>query len=144
VIGDVACAASDAKVEVFPFETTMGRPDFLASAATKQMAPREDDPEWLNRALNARQLRTLLRERGADTTDVPGVAERWNPFDADERAALREKYADDMHWLAAGANGLATLTEELDPTRARKTLPYGPEIRGQGHDIEERRVAQPR
>ncbi|WP_299730054.1 hypothetical protein [uncultured Tateyamaria sp.] len=144
VIADVSCAAPLAQIEVIPFEVSAGRPDLMLSACTGHVAPRDATPEWLNRSPNARQLRALLAERGEDPRDVPNTPDRWSPFDATGRAALRESYADDMHWLVAGADGLATLTEELDQTRAGKTPPHGPHHRGQGHDIEERRMAQPR
>lgn len=144
VIGDVACAAPKSEVDVMPFEVSSARPDALIAACTGQAAPYDHSPEWLNRRPNTAQLRALLIERGEDVGDVPDTNERWNPFDAPARAALRETYADDMHWLVAGANGLATLTEELDPTRVRNTSPHGPRNRGQEHDRQERRMAHPR
>ena len=143
VVADVACAAPLAQIEVIPFEKSAGRPDLMLSACTGHATPRDTAPEWLNRAPNAGQLRALLMERGDNAIDVPDTTERWSPFDETGRAALREAYADDMHWLVAGADGLATLTEELDQTRAGKTLPHGPN-RGRGYDIKERRMAQSR
>ena len=144
VIEDVACAAPKTKIEVVPFETISGRCDHLFTACTEQGAPRAHNAEWLNRAPTAAQLRSILTERGEDSSSLPDTCERWNPFDAAARAALRETYADDMHWLVAGANGLAKLTEEFGPARARNTLPHGPQNRGQGHDKQEGRVAHPR
>ncbi|MFL4472002.1 hypothetical protein ACERZ8_19750 [Tateyamaria armeniaca] len=144
VVADVSCAAPLAQIEVIPFEVSVGRPDLMLSACTGHAAPRDNAPEWLNRAPNAAQLHALLTERGEDAGAVPNRPARWSPFDRAGHAALREAYADDMHWLVAGADGLATLTEELDQTRAGKTPPHGPHHRGQGHDIEERRMAQPR
>ena len=143
VVSDVSCAAPLAQIEVIPFEVSAGRPDLMLTAATDHAACRDTAPEWLNRAPTAAQLRALLAERGEDAAAVPDIDARWSPFDTHDRAALREAYADDMHWLVAGANGLATLTEELDQTRAGKNLPHGPYKRGQGYDIEERRMAQP-
>ncbi|MEL6808060.1 MAG: hypothetical protein AAFO97_09790 [Pseudomonadota bacterium] len=143
VVSEVSCAAPLAQIEVIPFEVSAGRPDLMLSAATDHAAPRDAAAEWLNRAPTAAQLRTILAERGENPDVIAHNEGRWNPFDTHARAALREAYADDMHWLVSGANGLATLTEELDQTRAGKTLPHGPHKRGQGHDIEERRMAQP-
>ncbi|MEO0379667.1 MAG: hypothetical protein AAF252_05315 [Pseudomonadota bacterium] len=143
VIADVSCAAPLAKIEVIPFEASVGKPDLMLTAVTDHPAPRDTAPEWLNRAPTAAQLRALLAERGDDAAAVPDTDGRWSPFNASERAALREAYADDIHWLVGGANGLAKLTENLDQTRAGKNLPYGPHKRGQGYDIEERRMAQP-
>lgn len=144
VITDVSCAAPLAKIEIVPFEASVGAPDRMLEAVTGHAAPRDAAPEWLNRSPTAAQLRTVLAERGEDAEAVPYSDGRWNPFDTAGRAALREAYADDMHWLVAGADGLATLTEELDHTRAGNTLPRGPRNKGHGHDIEERRMAHPR
>ncbi len=142
VVGDVACAAPHALIEVIPFEASAGRPDLTLAVCTDRAAPRDVTPDWLNRGPDARHLRRLLAERGDDANAIPDTDGRWTPFDAAARAALREAYADDMHWLVAGADGLAKLTEELDQTRAGQTPPLAPN-RGQGHDIEERRMAHP-
>jgi len=144
VVTDVSCAAPKTRINVIPFEKAAGRPDLLLSACAGQPTPRDATPEWLNRAPDAPALRALLAERGEDPAAVADTTGRWSPFDKTARANLREAYGDDMHWLVAGADGLATLTEELDHTRAGQTLPPGPRTRGQGHDIEERRLAQPR
>lgn len=144
VVGDVACAAPHAKIEVIPFEVSAGRPDHFMSACIDQPAPRARATEWLNRAPTGAELRALLIERGENADTIPDTQGRWTPFDAPARATLREAYADDMHWLVAGADGLATLTEELDHTRARKTSPYGPPNKGQEYDQQERRMAHPR
>lgn len=144
VVGDVACAVPHAAIEVIPFEVSAGHPDKYLAACTGQPAPDAHTAEWLNRAPSAAQLRALLVERGEDANAVPQMQGRWTPFDAQARAALREAYADDMHWLVAGADGLATLTEELDQTRASTTSPPGPPNRGQGYDTQERRMAHPR
>lgn len=143
VIVDVACAAPKARIVVIPFERAIGRADAVVSACTGLDTPRDGAPEWLNRAPDAATLRAILADRGEDPDQVPDGAGRWTPFDAATRAQLRENYADDMHWLIAGADGLATLTEDLDHKSAGQTLPMGPMTKGQGHDIEERRVAQP-
>jgi hypothetical protein len=143
VIGDVACAAPSAKIEVIPFEVSAGRPEMILRAASGQAVPSDAVPDWLNRAPTVSHLRTILADRGDDPMAVSDATGRWSPFDAAARAHLREAYADDMHWLVAGADGLATLTEELDHRRAGITPPRGPQTRGQGHDIEERRMAHP-
>ena len=144
VINDVACAVPSANIDVIPFEVSAGRPDLILGTATDQPAPRDAAPEWLNRAPTTSDLQAILADRGDDPAAVPHTTGRWSPFDTAARAHLREAYADDMHWLVAGADGLATLTEKLDHTRAGTTLPYGLQTRGQGHDIQERRMAHPR
>jgi len=143
VVTDVACAASDASVQVLPFECFAGRPDAMLSAITAQAAPADPDPIWLNRAPSIPKLKTLLRERGQDPAILPEGVGRWMPFDQLEMAQLREGYDDDMHWLISGANGLAKLTETSDRERAGQTPPFGPPTRGQYDGEQERRMAHP-
>jgi hypothetical protein len=143
VIADVSCAAPHARIEILPFEASAGRPDLMLASCLDRIVPRADDVEWLNRRPGTQDLRAILAERGEDPDLIPAGSERWTPFDRESHAALREAYADDMHWLVAGADGLASLTEDQDHTRAGQTPPRGPMTRGQGHDSEERRLAQP-
>lgn len=143
VVADVSCAAPQATIKVLPFERFTGRADRFLEAAAACHAPVDGDPRWLNRSPDAHALRDCLAERGSDPDMIAASDGRWAPFDAAQRAALRENYADDMHWLIAGANGLATLTEDTDRTRAGHTLPPGSENRGHPNDIEKRRLAQP-
>lgn len=143
VVTDVACAAPRARIEVVPFEAAASRPHVTFAACTGVAVRDDTTSEWLNRSADCGTLRHLLAERGEDVNAIPDQDGRWTPFDAAARAALREAYAEDMHWLVAGADGLATLTEELDHTCAGKTPPMDPRPRGQKHDIEQRRMAQP-
>ena len=62
-------------------------------------------------------------------------------FDSAQTAALREAYADDLFWLRAGADGLATLIEENGPGQAGEHPPTGQTTRGHDNDDEERRMA---
>ena len=144
VITDVACAAPGARIIVAPFETAAARPDTMLTLAAGTQAPVDHAADRLNRAPSADDLRAILVDRGEDPDQIAAGAGRWTPFDIAARAALREAYADDMLWLVAGADGLATLTEELDHTRAGQTPPHGPLTRGRGHDKQERRMAEPR
>ncbi len=61
---------------------------------------------------------------------------RWHPFDSAQTAALREAYADDLLWLRAGADGLATLIEENGPGQAGEHPPAGQTTRGHANDDE--------
>lgn len=143
VISDAACAAPDAKVQVLPFECFAGRPEAMLSAMSSGAAPNDPEAIWLNRAPSIPALKTLLSERGEDPAVLPDGAGRWMPFDAAQTAQLRELYHEDMHWLIAGADGLATLTETPDRERAGTTPPFGPPIRGQHDGEQERRMAHP-
>jgi len=143
VVADVSCAAPHAAIKVLPFERFAGRADRFLAVTAGCAAPLDADPRWLNRSPEVHALRACLSERGSDPETIAATEGRWSPFDTGQRASLREAYADDMHWLIAGANGLATLTEDMDRTRAGHTQPPGPENRGHPNDIEKRRLAQP-
>ena len=141
VIADVSCATFGADIQVLPFERFAGKPNAMLRAATGIDAPADATSAWLNRAPGVRELRALLSERGEDQNQIADDGGRWVPFDRHQRATLAENYADDIFWLAAGANGLATLTEDWDQKRAGQTPPFGPSLRGQSND-QERRMAQ--
>ena len=55
---------------------------------------------------------------------------------------LREAYADDLMWLAAGADGLARLVDDPDNTRAGPNPPMTEMTRGRCDDHQEGRLAQ--
>lgn len=143
VIADVACAVPDAKIVVVPFERTAGRPDAMFRGVTGLYGPRNASQTWLNRSPSVPELRGMLEDRGDNPDRITGMTPRWTPFDPTAIAAMREAYMDDIHWLTAGADGLATLTEELGQRGAGQTLPHGPLTRGQPHDDQERRLAEP-
>lgn len=146
VITDLACAAPDIEIVVIPFEAQAGRPADLLGTALDMEAPVDTEQRWLNRSPDLPVLRHQMREQGANPEVLPDGHGRWQPFTADQTAMLRENYADDMHWLIAGADGLARLTEDARPKRADKSLPTGAIIKGQGYDEGqlERRMAQHR
>lgn len=143
VVADVSCAAPLAQIRILPFERFVGRADRALAATIDHVTPRDADPRWKNRSPSASALRACLIERGSDPSMVPEGDRRWAPFNSEQSASLREAYADDMHWLTAGANGLATLAEDKDHNRAGQTLPFGSWNRGYAHDITEGRLAQP-
>lgn len=144
VVTDVACAVPSARLVVVPFERTAGRPDAMFRAMTGLHGPRAGAETWLNRSPDVTQLRDILADRGEDPGMIPGTSGSWAPFDPAASAAMREAYLDDIHWLTAGADGLATLTEDLGQRGAGQTLPHGPLTRGHGYDQQERRLADPR
>jgi hypothetical protein len=134
VITDLACAVPSADVLVTPFEQSAGNPHMLLNAATGGDAPSVANVPWLNRSSNARELRRRLVDQGADPSQIPDNTPRWQPFNPQHIAQLREKYADDLHWLVAGADGLATLREDPIRKRAGTSQPAGHMTRGHGHD----------
>lgn len=143
VITDLARAVPDAQIRVMPFEGIAGRPEVLLAKGADVSAPLDTARAWFNRTPTLPELRRVLAERGMASSQLPFGMERWNPFTPDETAALRETYADDMMWLVAGADGLATLTEDQARTRAEKILPVGAQTKGHGDEHEERQLARP-
>lgn len=92
--------------------------------------------EWLNRAPDLPELRAILRDGGAEVDALPEGDGYWQPFSGAERAALREACADDLFWLRAGADGLATLIEEPRQDQAVQTPRVRAQTRGREHDQE--------
>jgi hypothetical protein len=142
VITDISCALPEVPIWVLPFEVFAGRPDDMLRAGTGIDAPLNAQSEWLNRAPDAAALRDVLFDRGVVPHLPVDSRARWQPFDTEQRAALREAYADDLHWLVSGADGMATLTEDPNRRRAGHTLPFQSQNRGHLHDKQERDVAQ--
>lgn len=143
VITDLACALPDVPFVVMTHESMASRPEAKLAVMTGTTdLPRRHAREWLNRAPDAPALRALLADRGGDPDRIAAIEGAWQPFDAAQRATMAEAYADDLFWLHAGADGLARLTDETRPDRAGSTPVAGQrKARGQGHDIEERRLA---
>ena len=144
VITDLSCALPKTEIKVLPFERFQGRPEAMLESCIEEPTPANSHSEWLNRAPDVQALRRILAERG----DISGLrllgTGRWLPFTDEQRAALREAYADDMHWLIAGADGLATLTEDTDQKKTEYIPHFAPLTKGQGHDQHQRHMAQHR
>ncbi|MEM8577322.1 MAG: hypothetical protein AAGF60_05685 [Pseudomonadota bacterium] len=139
VITDVAKALPQAELIVVPFERIAGRPRQLLRAATGQHLPLSGADIWCNRAPDVADLTEHLAARGsAHVLQTEGG--RWQPFSPLQAGLLREAYVDDMAWLSAGADGLATLWEETRPETNGDT-PAWAFRRGQGYDQRTRRLA---
>jgi len=147
VITDIACAMPDVEIQVMPFEIYAGQPEAKLRRMTggKVTVPLHHHRKWLNRGPNLEQLHHILLDRSEPADVLVRGAEagndRWHPFSAPQIAQLREKYHDDLFWLRAGADGLATLTEETSPHKTRINLAGGQTLKGQSNDIENGRVA---
>ena len=142
VITDLACAVPGAEILVLPYEEFGGMPELKLSIMTGlQDPPMKFAREWVNRSPCVAQLRQILRDRGEDPALLPQEDGRWHPFDHAQTMALRESYADDLFWLRAGADGLATLIEETGTDKTGKTPLSAQTKRGQQNGIEERRMA---
>lgn len=134
VINDLACAAPGAQIDVLTFEAVTGRPESLLHTALEKDVPTDTRGRWLNRSPDLQTLRAGLLDQGSDPDLLPDELGRWQPFTPEQTAMLRENYADDLHWLLAGADGLARLTEEKGIKRAETYLPSGARTKGQRHD----------
>lgn len=134
VITDLACAAPGAEIEVMPFEMHAGRPEPMLCAALGRDVPTDTRRRWLNRSEDLQTLRARLAEQGGDPDLLPDAVGRWQPFSPEQATRLAENYADDLHWLSAGADGLAKLTEDARPIRADTSLTPGAMTKGQGYD----------
>ncbi len=142
VIRDVAMALPKAQIIVLPYEAHGGLPEYQLSLMTGLATPpKAHAREWMNRAPGLPQLRQVLRDRGVDPGLLPDGEGRWHPFDRMQTMVLREIYADDLFWLRAGADGLATLIEETRPEKMGTTPLQALTERGQHNGIETRRLA---
>lgn len=139
VIEDVACAFPGTRIRVLPFETFGGRPETQLEVMTGRPAPKTHARGWLNATPRLPKLRAWLGREGAGS--LPEGSGRWHPFTPSQATALREIYADDLMWLAAGADGLATLVEDPDKNRAGLNPPPTELTRGSDDDDEDRRMA---
>lgn len=143
VISDIANALPGIEMRVLPFERFAGQPNRFFARAADLDAPCNAGFAPVEAAPMLPELRRVLRERGQDASGLPFGMGRWNPFTNDEHAALRERYADDLMWLTAGADGLATLTENREAARAGQTPPSLASKKGRNNELEERQMARP-
>jgi len=138
VITDMAFALPETEIRILPFEQFAGRSDAVLSTAIDRPVPYGHAASWLNRSPDTAKLRsTLAQYQGASNALPSHLAQgegRWNPFTPLQAANLHEAYADDIMWLTAGADGLATLTEDPSRKRAGQSLPSGALTKGQSHD----------
>jgi hypothetical protein len=140
VITDLACALPEAKISIARYDDYAGRPDALFTQLTGRAAPATTQGYWLNRRPDEASLRAQM---GPDAAGLrsDGLG-NWHPFSDAQAAALRETYADDLFWLTAGADGLATLTETSTAPRAGTSWPDGDRRKGHHHDSGQRKLAQ--
>jgi hypothetical protein len=141
VITDIACALPGVDLVILPHEHFASRPETRLASMTGAKVPRRGARIWLGRAPDLAALRRAVALRGGDAGLLPEGEGRWQPFDTAQRAALRDSYADDLFWLAAGADGLARLAEETGPDQAGIHPPAAQMKRGQDHDFETRHLA---
>lgn len=135
VITDIGCAMPNVRLWVLPFETFAGQPEVQLQVMTDIAVPKTHARDWLNATPKLPALREL-------TGGLPDGTGRWQPFDTRQILAMRETYSDDLMWLIAGADGLATLVK--DPNRKRLGM-YPPQqdlTRGIHYDRDDGRLAE--
>lgn len=143
VIADIAEAAPDVPIYVSPFERSVGQPDAVLSKMIGKPTPRPQETIWRNARPSISRLKTLpLSDTECSALDAASVADRWYPLAPDICDALRERYQDDIFWLRAGADGLATYHEGHSITQGGLQPPLGAMTRGQDYD-EGYRLARP-
>lgn len=134
VITDVACALPEARLIVLPHEQFASMPEARLEAMAQRPLTLPQTRDWLNRAPDLAELRRIVTARGQNPAILPDGQGRWTPFDAGQTAALRETYADDLHWLMAGAEGLADLKTWTAPAKTGQTPHSGAMTRGHTHE----------
>ncbi|MEP2717426.1 hypothetical protein [Pseudophaeobacter sp.] len=139
VITDIACAMPGVAIKVLPFETFGGRPEQQLALLTGCDAPRSHARVRLNASMRLEDLRAHLLQGTAQ--ELPQSEGRWRPFDEVQCAMLRENYADDLMWLAGGAEGLAQLVQDPEQPAAGLNPPQTDVTRGRPHDKQDRRLA---
>jgi len=138
VIAELAQGLPGARITVWTHETMAGQPAALVERLTGCRIAPQAAGAWRNPTPSLTHLRGYLDDIGADPALARGTGGRFMPFDADQRRALRDQYAEDLAWLAAGAGGLA---EYLDEAGARTLRPTG-QGRGRSDDGQPGRLAQ--
>ncbi|WP_254446456.1 hypothetical protein [Ruegeria sp. HKCCD8929] len=139
VITDIASAIPGTRLWVLPFEIFAGRPDAQLAAVTGGPAPGEHCRQWCNATPRLPELRAAMPPDLAAA--LPRGDARWNPFFPAQAAHMRAVYADDLMWLATGADGLARLVGDPDKKPAGQTLPRPELTRGRRND-QNRRLAR--
>lgn len=145
VITDLACACPGARILVTAHESLASRPDLLLRVvAGRHVVPgTAGAAPWMARRPSLADLRETLAARGTPAGALDGLPAdaRWTPFTDPQANRLRDTYADDLHWLRAGADGLATLTEDPEPARPRLNLAAAAMKRGSKDDRSARKLA---
>ncbi|MEM8824530.1 MAG: hypothetical protein AAGF30_13035 [Pseudomonadota bacterium] len=106
VIEDVAAAFPEAELTVWSSEDWADDLGLLFALLTG-VVPDGAKMPVLNATPSVMALRARLWEEGWVGT-LPGLGDRYAPFDPDARADLRAIHAEDVAWLRGGAGGIAT------------------------------------
>ena len=117
VIEDLAEACPSSQICILPFEAYSPSPNLMLrdGCAGPSLPLTPETPLHLNKAPTAADLASALAARGETTHRIPEPGEPWSPFTQSQTDALRERYQDDLFWLAQGADGRAQFIETALP-----------------------------
>lgn len=144
VITDISAAAPGAQIIVVPFERFAPRPALVLRSITQLDLAFGAPPPWRNQRPRLAQLLQLPLSMQETTRLKHHAPEgQWMPFTAAQRAELGQRYADDLFWLNAGADGLATILEDQAYEETGLTSQTHATAKGHRHDTRQR-LARPR
>ncbi len=143
VITDISAAAPKAAIFVSTFEEHASAPHRLLSYLLGVCTPNAKAPIWRNQRPTVEQLLDLPLGTAEHLRLQGNIQDRqWDPFSLTQRLAMQERYADDLFWLRAGADGLAHLLE--DPKSEKTGYPAELDFVNKGHRYDARqRLAGP-
>ncbi len=143
IIRETAAAFSEAEIIVSPFEAMVGLPEHQLHSLLGYSVPGpfRSGREWHNAGPDRAQLSAMLKDQCADDSTLArlgGGAGPWQPFTQGQVAVMRSAYAQDLAWLRAGADGLATYIDSPEALVASKGLRS--KRRGRSNEQEHRRL----
>lgn len=121
VVADLARALPGTPIRVWTHEEMAGQAGVLVARLTGRRLSLSGAEAWRNPRPRLDELRAYLDDIGAPLALARGTAGQFMPFDADQRAAMRAQYAEDLDWLAGGAGGLADYIDEAGAPTLRPT-----------------------
>ena len=144
VISDIAAVFPSAEVIVWPFEAMIGQVDSQLAVLNGGVVPvrMRGRNDWHNASAGCAKLRQVLEDRqnNKQAEAMPNDYSRWQPFRPHHIAAFQAQYDEDIAWLRAGADGIASYEENSDSGPAGEHLRPLKAQRGHIHDQEERGV----
>lgn len=142
VITDIGCALPRVDFIVQTHDEFCGHPNSsLQHMLNGRITPPKAHMDlWLNRSPDVAGLRSLMRARGSSEDALVQEEGRYCPFSPAQVSKLREDYADDLFWLASGADNIARLITYKGSPQTGKT-PQETATRGQEDDQQKGCVA---
>lgn len=127
VVKDIAAVFPNAEIVVWPFERIGSQPDTQLSVLTGGLhlqKPLNGCRDWHNPSPRLNKLRRILTVRGdvAAADRLPEGDGRWTPFDAEQGAALRAQYLEDIAWFQNGADGVARYVGHAEDPRKEQPV----------------------